>query len=405
MDRKLYQIETKIPEYMINRNKIIPFILLFFLINGIFVTMHSCVSASELVEDSWNTKTPMRYNRSQFSVIAFDGKIYVIGGDSNMGYQDINERYDPLTDSWTTLKPMPTPRAGFAIVEYQGKIYCIGGYTLDPGPTVFADLAVNEVYDVATDSWSTKTSMPVNASFIQAQIVDGKIFVITSSAMYMYNPVTNSWTNKGNTPTSGNFVFSAVIDNQIMVGYTAFDRQCKVVIYDPKTNEWNYGTSGPSLVGVRAIAGVTTGLYAPQRIYVFSNADDHVVYDPVSDTWSPAKTTRYYGGRSVGSVGVAIVDDLLYAIGGSSSPGGEAINKQYVPMGYYDAVSVMPDTSAPNISATPDSSTPNTPDSSEFFLNFSMIGALLILSVGIVVVGLFVYLNKRKKRFTRDTIN
>ncbi|MCL1970209.1 MAG: hypothetical protein FWF66_01940 [Candidatus Bathyarchaeota archaeon] len=42
--------------------------------------MFSSVSASELVENSWNTKAPLSQARASLGVVAVDGKIYAIGG-------------------------------------------------------------------------------------------------------------------------------------------------------------------------------------------------------------------------------------------------------------------------------------------------------------------------------------
>ena len=53
------------------------------------------------------------------------------------------------------------------------------------------------------------------------------------------------------------------------------------------------------------------------------------VYDPETDTWttgSPMPTNRYV-------LGVAVIDDIIYAIGG---PGALAMvaNERYTPVGY-----------------------------------------------------------------------
>jgi N-acetylneuraminic acid mutarotase len=67
-------------------NKIIAFMLIFFFISGLSVTVFSAVYASSLVEDTWHTKTPMSQARDSLSVVAVDGKIYAIGGQTNDGY-------------------------------------------------------------------------------------------------------------------------------------------------------------------------------------------------------------------------------------------------------------------------------------------------------------------------------
>jgi len=173
-------------------NKLIPFIILFFFTSGSFIPIFSPVSATDLVEDSWNTKTPIPHGRHGFSVVAVDGKIYAIGGHYYTetpgpyypiyvdNYIDANLRYDPATDLWITLKSMPTPKAWFVIAEYQGKIYCIDNDT-------------TEVYDIATDSWSTKASMPsfTGRYSVQAHAVDGKIYVTSSLNLFIYDPVTD----------------------------------------------------------------------------------------------------------------------------------------------------------------------------------------------------------------------
>lgn len=81
--------------------------------------------------------------------------------------------------------------------------------------------------------------------------------------------------------------------------------------------------------------GVTSGIYAPQRVYIFTSnfinkTTSTLVYDPTKDTWSVNEgmpTMRY-------SCGVAVVDDVLYIIGGSIPGQPLSTNEQYVPLGY-----------------------------------------------------------------------
>ena len=95
-------------------NRIIPFTLLLLLVCNTFATVTlSSVSASELVEDSWNTKTPSpNPERQAFEVVTVEGKIYAIGGFYYTetpypvvgsvlveNYVGTNERYDPVTDT------------------------------------------------------------------------------------------------------------------------------------------------------------------------------------------------------------------------------------------------------------------------------------------------------------------
>jgi N-acetylneuraminic acid mutarotase len=333
---------------MINMTKICSLMLISILILSSFAAVFSVASASELVEDSWNTKKPMSQARYGLSAVTVDGKIYAIGGqtDEYGSYVGTNELYDPKKDTWTTLKSMPTPRSYFGIVACQGKIYCIGG----SGDNTENSLSVNEVYDVATDKWSTKTSLPVSGSHgspVQAHVVDEKIFVIVSRLLYMYNPVTDSWTQKASLPktvASDPYVYSAVVDDQIIVIIT--DEHLEVLIYDPNTDVWSKGkTTGYDSGFAIAVAVATSGRFAPQKIYVLSSGPsfflyptgDVFVYDPLSGMWEqrvkdPTPRARF---------GVAVLDDVLYVIGGVALLGTKgdrealAVNEQYVPIGYH----------------------------------------------------------------------
>ncbi|MDR2707814.1 MAG: hypothetical protein LBB87_03595 [Nitrososphaerota archaeon] len=185
----------------------------------------SSVSALDLVEDSWTVKTPMSQARAGLGVIAVEGKIYAIGGYTvfntafdGRGFVGTNECYDPVSDTWVTLKSMPTARSNFAIATYKGKIYCIGGEAIDEKAALL-DCRVTEVYDVAKDSWSTKTSPPFEGKNHPASVVDGKIFVITEYAVFMYDTAADVWTekNRSHVIPMVDDAYSIVVDDKIIV--------------------------------------------------------------------------------------------------------------------------------------------------------------------------------------------
>jgi N-acetylneuraminic acid mutarotase len=64
-----------------------------------------------------------------------DGKIYALGGNDGVGWSASVEVYDPATNAWTSSVPMPLGRVEFAAAAVGGKIYAIGG-TSDRGPLV-----------------------------------------------------------------------------------------------------------------------------------------------------------------------------------------------------------------------------------------------------------------------------
>jgi N-acetylneuraminic acid mutarotase len=303
---------------------------LFFLILPAF-----SVPSVRAVEDSWTKLEPLPTIRRDLGVATVNGKIYAIGGRSNGARLSINEEYDPATNTWTTKTPMPTQRSDFAIAVVNDKIYCIGGI-IDFDWSGYGKgilCTVNEVYDPLIDSWENKTSMPTQRQRPKANVVNGKIYVmggfqyrdlpppkttIDFDVNEVYDPETNSWTTKTPMPHASSDSASATIDNRIYV-ISGFKNDLNQ-IYNPESDTWSQGAPIPTAVAL-AGAGATSGELAPKRIYVIGGypSYDEVrlnqVYNPETDTWcsgSPMPTARH-------SLGVAVLNDELYAIGGGST--------------------------------------------------------------------------------------
>ncbi|MCW4043915.1 MAG: hypothetical protein NWE94_00160 [Candidatus Bathyarchaeota archaeon] len=317
--------------------------------------MASCIitakSASVVNADFWELKASMPTERTSFGVAVVRGKVYAIGGSSSSPFLSTNEMYDPAIDTWAEKKVMPTPRYHCAVATYENRIYVFGGVTYNPTDGKILVTPANEVYDPSSDTWATKTSMTIPRSGMDAHCVGGKIYVIggrsadrsVTGVNEVYDPNIDSWTNKTSIPTPVTSYVSAAVGNKIYV-IGGSDVDSKIVdltqIYDVETDTWSDGAYIPYAI-TSAAAGATTGALAPERIYVvggyYSTGTINLnqVYDPEKDIWSlGAKLPK---ARS--SLEVAVVDDVLYAIGGTVAAGGISIytygdNQQYTPMGY-----------------------------------------------------------------------
>jgi N-acetylneuraminic acid mutarotase len=334
--------------------------------------------------DSWTTEAPMQQARSALSVAVVNGKIYAIGGSTLQGSPPYtggivgtNEEYDPATDTWVFKTPMPTPRTGFGIAVYNNKIYCIGGevtYKNDNKPPL---TNVNEVYDPATNTWETKEPMPTPRYGMRANIVNGKIYLIggydpdisidsgASTHNEVYDPATDTWSTKTPIPHPTSNYASAVYGDKIYIigGYIGVGGSRPNPeglhfelnqVYDTVTDNWTYGAPLTECYG-NVAGGMTSGVMAPQRIYVLgtmrtSVGDDPAdffvrAYDPVGDNWTVCAripTDRW-------GFGVGVLDDTLYVIGGETAyPKYDinyysgtpptiteyATNERYIPIGY-----------------------------------------------------------------------
>jgi N-acetylneuraminic acid mutarotase len=286
------------------------------------------ISATTTVENSWKEMASMDQARGGLGVVAVDGAIFAIGGSTSdasypsspesYGFVGTNEEYNITTGVWTYKAPMPIPRDYFAIAAYQDKIYCIGGQigwaqcqAADNlwGPTM---TSANEVYDIATNTWEDKAPMPVANMNLQTTVINGEILVKGPAykgdgSSYIYNITANSWSLTTAVP------FSSWYQTEGAINYLEINVNGKELITD---------------VGDGA-AVETTGVNAPILAYVIgSNVNE--VYDPAADNWTKVAAMP----TSRGDFGLAVANDLIYAIGGFISGAPSAVNEQYTPIGY-----------------------------------------------------------------------
>lgn len=319
-------------------------------------------------EDSWTTMEPMPTLRENFELVVLNGRIYVIGGSnsSQQVYFGINEEYDSTSNNWDTKEVMPTPRSGFGTFVFQDKIYCVGGYS-----TETSYLGVNEVYDPVSDTWEVETSMPTSRSGMQTTMVNGKIYFLGGAIGYdyensetiysqnneAYDPISDSWETKTSIPVRGEFVahvfgdkiycsfknsievydtkedswtrkasmplsavysyYTVVVENRIY--FLLPSEGCYNQIYDVENDTWSFGENIPIELNQPTVVA-TSGNFAPKRIYMIGGSTGFVdptdityAYDPTEDKWSlgASNTTSRYNAH------VVVVDDVLYAIGGA----------------------------------------------------------------------------------------
>ncbi|MCW4023651.1 MAG: hypothetical protein NWF01_01270 [Candidatus Bathyarchaeota archaeon] len=341
--------------------------------------------------------TSMPTARQGLGVAVVDGKIYAIGGRDG-----VNEMYDPSSDTWTTKTPMPKNKAYFGIAAYENKIYCVGG---------MGEVQANFVYNTKTDSWASIADLPIPVWYICANIVDGKLYVMggqlnnastgySTNANQVYNIATDSWTTATPLPKATQSYVSTVINGKIWV--IGIHNEHKIAgdmqIYDPVNDSWaiKSGAWNPSSSGV-----LTSGVFAPQRFYQLGGTDGiffkswNKVYDPSNDSWSEGAAMP----TARGWLGVAVVDDVIYAIGGK----GEDINptpplatvERYIPFGYSNTplvTTILPPTASANDNPSAVStSTPTGGSSGDEQSSFPTTAIVAVAGAVIAVTGVTVY--------------
>jgi len=177
------------------------------------LTAMSEVEAYDPATDTWAKKSPLPTGRDNISCCVVNGIIYAIGGMTSDDTVTIVEAYDPATDTWMTKAPMSQPRWNFASGVVNGKIYAIGGVLNYPDSEGLSSV---EAYDPATDTWTAKTDMPTARGTLVSATVNDKIYVIGGASLEwgvedkdnyprvteMYDPATDTWTTLSDMPVS-----------------------------------------------------------------------------------------------------------------------------------------------------------------------------------------------------------
>jgi hypothetical protein len=340
-------------------------------------SVEPATSSSNEAENSWVSKASMPTSRGFLGVASANGKIYAMGGQGG----GATEGYDPATNNWTTKALMPIPEASFAVAAFEGKIYCIGGL---PTPAE----GRNQVYDPATDTWDTKAPMPVARTKLQANVVEDKIYLIGGynpdrpyntgyelvNTTYVYDTASDTWTTKTPMPIMVPSV-SAAIDDKIYCVNSNITQ-----IYDTETDEWSTAAPPPKGLSGETISAIaiaaTTGTVAPRLIYVYDGSYLQA-YNPVNNSWTLGANpprNRQYGAMTN-------LNDTLYLIGGDTWPAPLELlntlyndNDRYIPFGYGTVEPVQP----PAFPTVP----------------VSVVSGVLIAAVA---VGFLVYFKKRKR--------
>jgi N-acetylneuraminic acid mutarotase len=144
--------------------------------SGASVTDHTVYDPAA---NMWSELAPLPSARNHLAAVSLGGYVYAVGGRSDGG-GTVNtgelDRYDPARNEWDVLAPMPTARSGIGAAVFGGRIVVMGGeVNFDNPPTnVFVEV---EVYDPATDRWSSLQPMAVPRHGIGAATVGDVVYV------------------------------------------------------------------------------------------------------------------------------------------------------------------------------------------------------------------------------------
>ncbi len=166
------------------------------------------IEAFDPVANTWTRHAYLRVGVSNIGAAVIGNDIYVPGGYDGSGASTWLQVYHPISDTVDVIysDPLPAPRYGAGVAAVAGKLYVIGG-----SDGVSTTHSVFE-YDPARPPlarWARKADMPTARVFLGAAALDGLIYAVGGSpgvltdlaTVEIYNPATDSWTSGPPLPT------------------------------------------------------------------------------------------------------------------------------------------------------------------------------------------------------------
>ena len=267
----------------------------------------------------WRFALPMPHRRSYTASADIGGKVYVAAGMVGNTGRPLNifERFDPAKGVWTSLPVVPAPFSAATGAALGGKMYVIGGN----GDVKDKDIDGRQVfaYDVATNRWSRKASLPKPRTNLAAVALGGKIYALggldpnhPTSSVYVYDPRTNHWSIGPSLPEKLHALAAVVFQGGIWVigGQDAAGQATRRVwIYFPRSHAWRRGQSMPFRMET---AGASL---ADGEIHVVLESK-YLIYDPNTRKWrrGPSLETPRH------ALAVYAINGTLYAMGGCVTP-------------------------------------------------------------------------------------
>ncbi len=297
---------------------------------------------------TWASLAPAPSKRTEVAAAAVSGKIYVVGGFSEPGLDNLSslaitdtvEEYDPAADRWTTKAPLPAKLHHAGAVGLDGKLYVVGGYTKS-FLNIWHPVATLYMYDPSTDTWVERAPMPTARGALGATVSEGLLYAIGGydqsqnvGAVEVYDPATNTWMTRAPLPTPRDHLTVAAVGSRIyaiggrLKGKPANNLSITEA-YDPQSNRWTKVRDMPT-----ARSGIASGVIR-NTLYVLGGEapegtfNENEAYRPDLDRWSSAPPMS--GGRH--GLGAAVIQDRLFVMAGGPTPGGSFsnINEVFTP--------------------------------------------------------------------------
>ena len=252
----------------------------------------------------------------------------------------------PTVPPWSEGATMPQARTNHSTTVVDGKIYVMGGNNqTDAGSTMLSSV---DMYDPATDSWTSRASMPAVRAGHTSTVVDGKIYVVGGeSVMYTtkhntlweYDPVTNSWATKANAPQTMSDHSAVAYDGYVWV-FPGTNNNAYA--YEVAADTWWQGTSSSARYENHATVRVGTSIFLlggdfdawSAWVGTYLDYSHSCLEFDLTESYGSANAWSYQASMPTdrNRLTAVVLNDQVYAIGGMNADGARRVVEIYDPL-------------------------------------------------------------------------
>ena len=256
------------------------------------------VQAYNPISNTWANKARLPAHRAfPNGTGVMNGKLYLPGGfegADQSGQLGASRRelfvYDAATNAWSQRRMMPVSSAGGVSAVINGQLYVLTGARSECRLCPVTNTRSLYRYNPATDIWNKLAGAPRPHVTGVGGVINGKFYVAgggewekPTTHLDVYDPATNTWTSKASMPFRERQpgIAGAVVGEKLYVtgGGTNI-----VDAYDPATDKWTRQADAPDPARWDQVAGTIRNSRGDEQLIVAGAAPAEPHFGP-GETW------------------------------------------------------------------------------------------------------------------------
>ena len=285
---------------------------------------HSSLMVNFSSEERWIKYEDLSFPRSNIAVVAYDSKIYAIGGNLTDGVSNTIEVFSPNENAWVSLENKPTAVTDVTAILVGEKIYVPGGMTTAGNVTNKL-----EVFDPRRNVWDEKASLPNGISDYALASFGGNLYLFggwdgskPSNVSLKYDPNQDKWSELRKLPEPLTAVIAVQTGNRIVLTGSNKnpDSTIKMISYFPDRdlpteNPWEIGTALPLIGSVSCVFDLLGELYT---VVNTKSATEFLYYDVQNASWVSIGENQHLLSKNSRC---SVIGGELFLIGGTKPDG------------------------------------------------------------------------------------